>query len=68
MAIRGYLGGVDIKIPSGMPINYARITPVLPTDTAIANARPTEKAARIFSGGGPYVEIAPAGGKLWPLK
>jgi integrase len=38
------------------------------TDTAIRNAKPTEKPVRIFDGGGLYVEISPAGGKLWRLK
>jgi hypothetical protein len=38
------------------------------TDTSIRNARPTEKPVRIFDGGGLYVEISPAGGKLWRLK
>jgi hypothetical protein len=38
------------------------------TDTTIRNAKPTERPVRIFDGGGLYVEISPAGGKLWRLK
>jgi len=32
------------------------------TATAIRNARPGEKAKRLFDGGGLYLEIAPSGG------
>ena len=38
------------------------------TDTAIRKAKPTEKVQRIFDGGGLYLEISPAGGKLWRMK
>ena len=38
------------------------------SDTAIRNAKPGEKPIRMFDGGGLYVEISPAGGKLWRLK
>lgn len=38
------------------------------TDTTIRNAKPTEKAIRLFDGGGLYLEVAPSGGKLWRLK
>ena len=38
------------------------------TDTAIKNAKPGDKTARLFDGGGMYVEISPAGGKWWRLK
>jgi integrase len=38
------------------------------TDTAIRKAKPTDKVQRIFDGGGLYLEISPAGGKLWRLK
>ncbi|KIF81279.1 tyrosine-type recombinase/integrase [Noviherbaspirillum autotrophicum] len=38
------------------------------TDTAIRNAKPVEKAVRMFDGGGLYLEIAPSGGKWWRLK
>lgn len=38
------------------------------TDTAIKNAKPSDKTARMFDGGGMYLEIAPAGGKWWRLK
>lgn len=38
------------------------------TDTAIRRARPAEKPVRMFDGGGLYLEISPAGGKLWRFK
>lgn len=38
------------------------------TDVKIKNAKPGEKAIRLFDGGGLYLEIAPAGGKWWRLK
>ena len=38
------------------------------TDTAIKKAKATEKPQRLFDGGGMYLEISPAGGKLWRLK
>ncbi|MBE0619663.1 MAG: integrase arm-type DNA-binding domain-containing protein [Burkholderiales bacterium] len=38
------------------------------TDTAIRNAKPSVKPARLFDGGGLYLEVSPAGGKLWRLK
>ena len=38
------------------------------TDTAIRTAKPDTKPTRLFDGGGLYVEISPAGGKLWRLK
>ncbi|OXJ21294.1 integrase arm-type DNA-binding domain-containing protein [Burkholderia sp. AU6039] len=38
------------------------------TDVRIKNAKPGEKAIRLFDGGGLYLEIAPAGGKWWRLK
>lgn len=38
------------------------------TDTAIKAAKPTDKPTRMFDGGGLYLEVSPAGGKLWRLK
>lgn len=38
------------------------------TDTAIRNAKPGAKAVKLFDGGGLYLEVTPAGGKLWRLK
>ena len=38
------------------------------TNTAIINAKPTQKAFKLFDGGGLYLEVAPAGGKWWRLK
>jgi len=38
------------------------------TDTAIRNAKPAAKPVRMFDGGGLYLEVSPAGGKLWRLK
>ncbi|MDR2787647.1 MAG: Arm DNA-binding domain-containing protein, partial [Candidatus Accumulibacter sp.] len=41
---------------------------MLLTDAAVKNAKPTDKPARIFDGGGMYLEISPSGGKLWRMK
>jgi integrase len=38
------------------------------SDTAIRNVKPAEKPAKLFDGGGLYLEVAPAGGKWWRLK
>jgi integrase len=38
------------------------------TDTAIRTAKPAAKPQRLFDGGGLYLEVSPAGGKLWRLK
>lgn len=38
------------------------------TDTVIRKAKTSEKTRRLFDGGGLYIEISPAGGKLWRLK
>lgn len=38
------------------------------TEVAIKNAKPGEKAIRLFDGGGLYLEVAPSGGKWWRLK
>ncbi|HYW91863.1 MAG TPA: integrase arm-type DNA-binding domain-containing protein [Gammaproteobacteria bacterium] len=38
------------------------------TDTAIRNAKPGDKARKLFDGGGLYLEVAPTGGKWWRLK
>ena len=38
------------------------------TDTAIRNAKPAVKRQRMTDGGGLYLEVSPAGGKLWRLK
>lgn len=38
------------------------------TDTAIKNAKPSEKHIKLFDGGGLYLEVSPAGGKWWRLK
>lgn len=38
------------------------------TDTAIRAAKPRQKPAKLFDGGGLYLEVSPAGGKWWRLK
>lgn len=38
------------------------------TDTAIRTAKSAAKPIRLFDGGGLYLEVSPAGGKLWRLK
>lgn len=38
------------------------------TDLKIRNLKPRQKAYKVFDGGGLYMEITPAGGKLWRYK
>ncbi len=38
------------------------------TDIEIRKAKPGAKPVRMFDGGGLYLEVSPAGGKLWRLK
>ena len=38
------------------------------SDVVIRKAKPTEKTQRLFDGGGLYLEITPAGSKLWRQK
>jgi len=38
------------------------------SDVAIRKVKPSSKAVRLFDGGGLYLEVSPAGSKLWRLK
>ncbi len=38
------------------------------SDTALRNAKPNRKTAKLFDGRGLYLEVSPAGGKWWRLK
>ena len=38
------------------------------SDSAIRSAKPAEKPFRLYDVGGLYLEVSPAGGKLWRLK
>lgn len=38
------------------------------SDISIRSAKASDKAVRMFDGGGLYLEISPSGGKLWRLK
>jgi len=38
------------------------------SDIEVRKAKSTEKRQRLFDGGGLYLEVTPAGGKLWRLK
>lgn len=38
------------------------------SDVQVRTAKPGPKAARLFDGGGLYLEVSPSGGKLWRLK
>jgi hypothetical protein len=38
------------------------------TDIEVRKAKPSDKPVRLFDGGGLYLEISPAGGKLWRMK
>jgi hypothetical protein len=44
------------------------VAPMPLTDTAIRNAKPSEKPVKLFDGGGLYLEVSPTGGKWWRLK
>ena len=46
-----------------MPRKTMPLTPL-----EIKGAKPKEKPYRLFDGGGLYVEVTPAGGKLWRMK
>ena len=48
-----------------------KYTPRMPlNDRQIKNAKPTDtgKKAKLFDGGGLYLEVTPAGGKIFRLK
>ncbi|MCG7399707.1 tyrosine-type recombinase/integrase [Caballeronia zhejiangensis] len=38
------------------------------TDLAVKNAKPIEKTRRLYDAGGLYLEVSPAGSKLWRFK
>lgn len=38
------------------------------TDVFLRKLRPPERTARLFDGGGLYLEATPAGGRYWRLK
>ncbi len=38
------------------------------TDTALRALRPKESLYKVFDGGGPYIEIAPGGSRIWRVK
>ena len=38
------------------------------TDTSIRNLKIPSKTAKLFDGGGLYLEVSPSGGKWWRLK
>ena len=54
--------------PPRMPPNAPSHIYMALTDTALRQAKPTEKARRISDAKGLYIEISPSGGKLWRLK
>lgn len=37
------------------------------TDVVLRNAKPSEKARKLFDGGGLYLEVQPSGAKYWRL-
>jgi len=43
-----------------------RIKPL--SDTEVKNAKPAPKEAKLFDGGGLFLLVTPAGGKLWQFK
>jgi integrase len=61
--------GVDLGVyryPAGVYLKKGDLMPL--TDIAIRNAKITEKAYKIYDGGGLFIEITPSGGRLWKLK
>ena len=38
------------------------------SDTSVRNAKAQDKALKLFDGGGLFLFVSPAGGKLWRLK
>ena len=38
------------------------------SDTSVPNAKAQDKALKLFDGGGLFLFVFPAGGKLWRLK
>ena len=38
------------------------------SDATVRKAKPADKAQRLFDGGGLYLEVSPAGGRLWRFK
>ena len=38
------------------------------TDAAVKGAKPQEKSAKLFDGGGLFLLVTPKGGKWWRLK
>lgn len=38
------------------------------TNTSIRNIKPTDKAQKLFDGGGLFLFVSTSGGKLWRLK
>nr|CUV18489.1 protein of unknown function [Ralstonia solanacearum] len=40
------------------------VAPMPLADTAIRNAKPSEKSIRLFDGGGLYIEVSPSGGQV----
>lgn len=53
------LGGIEIMSGENAPML---------TDKAISQAKPQEKPYRLYDQHGLYLEVSPAGGKLWRLK
>ena len=43
-------------------------TPMPLSDISVRNAKPQQKPAKLFDGGGLFLFIAPTGGKMWRLK
>ena len=57
--------GADLGAPA---YPAGEMPPVPLTDTALRRVKPAPKVQRLFDGGGLYLEITPAGGKLWRQK
>jgi integrase len=60
-----------VGIFGGIPTLSVRVTAKIPTmpltDTAIRNAKPSQKPLKFSDGGGLHLLVQPTGGKLWRL-
>src|SRR5215471_76885 len=55
-------------VGSGVYPHEKKSTPMALTDTKVRNAKPARKTTRLWDSGGLYLEVSPAGGKLWRFK
>lgn len=67
--ISGVFQGVFLTTTAWPKKNTPSCVPHMPlTDTAIRQAKPTEKAYKLTDGGGLFLLVQPTGSKLWRMK